>query len=454
MGMALHGLGRRAAALAALDRALALDGAMVVVPGNRGHILADMGRWSEARAAFRQAVAAAPEVAAGWRNHGAACHHADALVESEAACRRAMLLDPPDIGTIIQLATTLERAGRAGEARLLYAEAAHHRAVVVEPCLGGPPQARVLIICGRGAANVPTEILFDRRRFETITLNLAPPGTDGPALAELVAGLPPYDVAFSALGDGRADDPFVAQGTALAQLLDRPLLNPPARIPPTCREALPTLLAGIPGLVVPATGRMTRAEVEQASRAGGLAWPLLIRPIGSHGGEGLCKTASPAELAAYLGRVSFESFHVTGFVDYASGDGYYRKYRFIFVDRRVYAYHLVIHTDWLVHYFRAEMDRDAWRRREEELFLADYRQVFAGDAAEAVAEAARRLDLDYGGMDCALTRDGRVLVFEANACMLVHLHDSPEDFAYKHQHVPRIVEAVGRMVLARATPPG
>ena len=88
------------------------------------------------------------------------------------------------------------------------------------------------------------------------------------------------------------------------------------------------------------------------------------------------------------------------------------------------------------------MDEQAWMKLEEEAFLADYRSVFRSPSAEALREAAHRLDLDYGGMDCALTRDGQVLVFEANACMLLHLYDSPEEFPYKHRYVPRIIDAM------------
>jgi tetratricopeptide (TPR) repeat protein len=64
-------------------------------------------------------------------------------------------------------------------------------------------------------------------------------------------------------------------------------------------------------------------------------------------------------------------------------------------------------------------------------------------------QGGRRLDLDYAGMDCTILPDGRVLVFEANAAMLVHLRESREAFAYKHRHVPRIIAAVGDMVLRR-----
>jgi hypothetical protein len=113
----------------------------------------------------------------------------------------------------------------------------------------------------------------------------------------------------------------------------------------------------------------------------------------------------------------------------------------------VFPYHLAITRHWLAHYWRAEM-ADAMKR-EEEAFLADFRQAFRGPAADAVREAARRLELDYAGMDCTIRPDGRVLVFEANAAMLVHLRESRAAFAYKHTHVPRIIAAVGEMVLRR-----
>ena len=83
-------------------------------------------------------------------------------------------------------------------------------------------------------------------------------------------------------------------------------------------------------------------------------------------------------------------------------------------------------------------------------FLADWRGVFGDRAAAAVEAAARRLDLDYGGMDCALTASGELLLFEANACVLLHLDEPKARFGYKHRHVPPIRDAFTRMALERA----
>ena len=445
LGTALHGLGRRSAALAAFDRALVLDPGLVAVHGRRGQVLADLGRWDEAAAAFRLAVAATPEAATAWCNLAAACEQANARPEAEQAARRALALAPADVEAHVQLATILERADRPAEAHALFAAAARRRGVTVVPCRVGPPQARILILGAPGGGNVPTRFLFDADRFETVTVHLPPAGHEVSGVGQGAAAA--CGLVFNAVGDGAADDPFLRQAGAVLDRLGLPVLNPPARIPPTSRDQLPGRLDGIPGLVVPATRRVARADL--AGVVSGAAAPVLVRPVGSHGGRDLVKVHSAAEVDRYLAATPHSAFFVTDYVDYRSPDGYHRKYRFLFVDRQVYPYHLAVHDDWLIHYFRAEMETADWMRAEERAFLAGAGAVFPPPLLGAVAEAARRLDLDYGGMDCALTRDGRVLVFEANACMLLHLPGPAEDPSYKRRAAEVVRDAVTRMVFGR-----
>ena len=49
------------------------------------------------------------------------------------------------------------------------------------------------------------------------------------------------------------------------------------------------------------------------------------------------------------------------------------------------------------------------------------------------------IGLDYFGIDCALDRDGAVVVFEVNASMLVHGRN--QQFPYKTEAVERIKRA-------------
>jgi tetratricopeptide (TPR) repeat protein/glutathione synthase/RimK-type ligase-like ATP-grasp enzyme len=451
LGVSLHRLGRREAALAAFARAIAIDPAYAVAHGNRGRVLLAAGRSAEAAAAFERETILAPRSAEAWHHLALARDAQGDLAAAEAALRQALALAPGETEAHFHLASVLDRRHRPEQAMAAAVAGARRQGIAVKRCRGGSPEARILVLGAAGAGNLPVRALFDDARFEIVAAHLLPPGADPDGPAALLEGLPPCDVVFNAMADPDRGAAFLDATETVCRRLGRPLLNPPAQVRRTRRDLGPALLAGIPRLSVPKTRRVTGADIARGGAALGFALPLLIRPCGSHGGAALERLDHAADLAAYLARVPSAEFYLTDYRDFRSADGYWRKYRLIFIDREVFPYHLAIARDWMIHYWRVDMSED-WMKREEVAFLADYRSVFADDGA-AVREAARRLDLDYGGMDCAVTRDGRVLVFEANASMLVHLDDSREAFAYKHAHVPRIVDAMTALVLRRRANP-
>jgi hypothetical protein len=253
-------------------------------------------------------------------------------------------------------------------------------------------------------------------------------------------------VVFSTLGDVDHDGGQFAAAADLIRRLGKPVLNPPGAIAHTGRDQAHDLFTGIEGLIAPPVARLT---------AEGLAdWPMdapiLVRPAGDHGGDNLVRLQDAAARDAYLRDARAGPLLASPFFDFRSADGYWRKYRLIFVDRQVFPYHLAIGAHWLTHYWRAEMGLSDWKRAEEAAFLTDWRGVFGEKAAAAADAAARRLDLDYGGMDCTLTSDGELFLFEANACILLHLDEPEARFPYKHRHTPPIREAFTRTALARA----
>jgi hypothetical protein len=210
---------------------------------------------------------------------------------------------------------------------------------------------------------------------------------------------------------------------------------------------MPVLLAGLEGVIVPPIVRLERAEMDQAGVGGrlGVPYPLLLRPIVGQGGRGVMKLDTSEQWAAMEPGVA-DAYYVIGYRDTRSADGYFRKYRAIFVDRQPFAYHLAISSGWLVHYFSADMLSAPWKREEERRFLEDPAAAIGAAAWAAVARIGQRMDLDFAGIDFAVLPDGQVLVFEANATMLVHLHDAVEDFPYKHVAVPRILAAFAAML--------
>ncbi|MBF0563299.1 MAG: hypothetical protein HQL37_15100, partial [Alphaproteobacteria bacterium] len=348
----------------------------------------------------------------------------------------------PDLVVCNQnMATILDVEGKPAQAHVYRERAFRRQCLFVE---SSPTAVRtVLVLAASGFGNVPLGLLLPARTNNRIKwfIEYATPGQE--------AELPLFDLVFNAIGDPDLAVPINDSVARVLEARGRPVLNPPAAVARTRRDLTPTLLAGIPGVVVPA---VMRANVPLPSpaelAAAGIGWPFLVRPIGSHGGKGLVRVDGPE--ADVVAAAETEAFYITAFHDFRSADGYWRKYRMIYVDHEPFAYHLAISQDWLVHYFSADMLAEPWKRDEECRFLEQPAQVLGAQAMDALAAIGHRLDLDFGGVDFSLLADGSILVFEANATMLVQLTDRVEDFPYKHIHVPKIFRAFEAMLEERS----
>lgn len=63
--------------------------------------------------------------------------------------------------------------------------------------------------------------------------------------------------------------------------------------------------------------------------------------------------------------------------------------------------------------------------------METFDEGFAARHADAFADLTQTFGLDYVGIDCAETQDGRLVVFEADVAMIVHAMDSAELYPYK-----------------------
>jgi tetratricopeptide (TPR) repeat protein len=386
-------------------------------------------------------LAAALEPSSKWAhaNLGAMLYRSGDLAGAERHCRAALAIDPEMRSANRSLAGVLTDRGAADEARV-HRDAAFAGASVQVSRVPAAA-ARVLLLTTVDSGNIPYRHLLPKDRYTLIEWFTEY------AHAGQAAELPPYDVVFNIVGDPDHANAAEAPAQAFIDVCERPVLNHPARVAHTRRDRLPDLLGGIDGVVVPRVVRLEPGEdLAARTAAAGLAAPMLVRPIGSHGGQGVWLARTPQELE----QSAAGSLYLTEYVDSASpADGRYRKYRMIFVDREPFPYHLAIKDEWLVHYFTAEMAGDAARKAEELRFLEDPAAALGAEAMAAVAAIGRTLDLDYAGLDFSLLPDGRVLVFEANPTMLVHPEPAGE-FAYKTPYVERITGAFQSLIARRS----
>jgi len=449
LGEALAATGQLDEALSALDRAILLDPRNPIAYRAQAAAYRAADRPTEALAADMAAIALEARSPAALYNLATAFYLAGQREPAARWYRLTLLLDPDFVAANQNLAAILDDEDRAAEARYHRDRAFRKQCLFVEPAAEAADTARkVLILSTSGTGNVPIDALFPPATTTRIKWFI------DYATAGQADTLPDHDLVFNAIGDADMADAALDQAARFVAGHTRPVVNHPAAVGRTQRQATPNLLAGIEDVVVPPVIRWAGAITPPLLADAGISLPILIRPIGAHGGTGVVKIDTPEALDRLPATKDAEARYVTAYHEYRSADGYYRKYRMLFVDRQPFAYHLAISRDWLVHYFSADMLSEPWKRDEERRFFEDPAGVLGRRALHAVAAIGRRLDLDFGGIDFGLLADGRVLVFEANATMVLHLHDPVEHFPHKHVQVPKIFAAFEAMLRDRLESPG
>jgi hypothetical protein len=324
------------------------------------------------------------------------------------------------------------------------------------PCAARPPRLRVLALAAATdiGSNTPIEFLLEGSGIELTTLYVMPD-------IEWPNWLPDHDVAIVVASD--SDDCRLALDkiARAAPNWPRPLLNPPELVGRLDRDKLHGLLGGIDGLRIPQTTCVTREQLVKLSQsaiapsdvASDLAFPMIARPRGSHAGKGLAKLDDENAIELYLGEHAEELFFVSRFADYRSEDGLFRKYRIVLIDGLAYACHLAIADRWDIWYLNAGMAQSAAKRHEEQMFMQAFDAGFAQRHRAALAGLSQRVGLDYFTVDCAETRDGSLLIFEADNTAIVHDLDRPDLFPYKVPQMRKVFDAFAAMLHRRAGRP-
>jgi hypothetical protein len=386
---------------------------------------------SAARTAYRQAIAHHPG------NKVARVNLANVLREDNdpGGARehyQAALAIDPDLPEAHQgMAWVLTELGLEG--------AEHHRqrgfaghALLTKPYRGTGTGVPVLLLVSARGGNIPTGLWIDDRRFTVHALyaDYADPALD----------LPPHDLVVNAIGDADLCALALERAERLLVRSQAPVINPPARVRPTGRADNAKRLAGISGVIAPRVERVSRRDLER------LRYPVLLRSPGFHTGRHFVYAPSSAAAAEAARSLAGEEFLAIQYLDARGADGMARKYRVMFIDGSLYPLHLAISADWKVHYFSADMARSEQYRAEEHRFLLDMPGVLGPRAMEALARVAAVLGLDWAGVDFALSPEGEVLLFEANATMVVVPPGPEPHWNYRRSAIEAALTTARRML--------
>ena len=468
----------RQAALRNLNDRIASDPEAVDVRFELACLLAEMGRTLEARDAYIDVLKREPSHRLALNNLGTLLHAAGYRTAARTAYSEAVARHPADPMSLVNLGNVLYEAGEFSGARehfeaALRSDSRHREAhqglsfVLAElgdqegaqrhrregfadrPLLAlpyrgeGPPVSLLLLVSSSGG-NIPTRYLLDDRVFQTFVVT--------PEFYDFNVPLPPHQVVFNAVGDADLSAAALAAAQSLMAHTSAKVINLPSRVLATGR-ADHARLSGLPGVTLPLTVALPRELLSSPEGASTLArhgfrFPLLVRTPGFHTGRHFVRVESPENLTGAVADLPGKELTVIEYLDARGADGKVRKYRVMMIDGRLYPLHVAISSHWKIHYFTADMAERADHRAEDAEFLENMPGVLGTRAMQALAQIQATLGLDYAGIDFGLSAAGDLLLFEANATMVVNPPEPDPRWAYRRPAVERIFAAVRHMLTA------
>jgi tetratricopeptide (TPR) repeat protein len=396
------------------------------------------GHRSAARTAYEQAVRCHPGNPLGRINLGNLLAEEQDFAGARAQYEAALAADPERAEAHQGLARALSELGETAAAKPHWQKGFAGRALVTRPYRGtGSPVPVLLLISARGG-NIPTQQILDDRVFAVSALYAE--------FRDPVRKLPAHALIFNAIGDADLCGEALARAEDIVQRSTAPVVNPPARVRPTGRAANAARLAALSDVTAPAIGVIAKGN----PAAAGLRFPLLLRAPGFHTGRHFVRVERRDDLAAAIAQLPGDELLAIEYLDARGVDGMARKYRVMIIDGTLYPLHLAISADWKVHYFTADMAANAAHREEEQRFLTDMEGVIGKRAMAALAAIGKNLGLDYAGVDFGLGPDGRLLLFEANATMVINPPDPDPIWDYRRAPILAALDAAKRMLLIKA----
>jgi hypothetical protein len=454
----LQGEIERAALLGALDRKAQAQAAFIDILRRHpthfsalnefGTLLAAQGAIDAACRVYAEAILHHPDSPMARVNLGNLLLRANRHAEARAHYEVALKADPDHAAAHQGMGAVLADEGDRDGALAHFRKGFRGHAVSTLPYRGSGPPIPLLQLVSSGGGNIPTAPFLDDCVFLTtvvVTDHLDPK-----------TPLPPHRLIFNAIGDPDLCQPALQAAIHLTAQTTAPVINNPRAVMTTGRIDNAAQLAGLRGVITARTRAVSRATLvgPQASAwlgANGFAFPLLLRSPGYHTGRNFVLVEKAADLAKAVTALPGEELLAIEYLDARGKDGSARKYRVMMIGGELFPLHLAISRNWKVHYFTSDMADHRDHRREEMAFLENMGGVLGDKAMAALHAICARLSLDYGGIDFGLNADGDLLLFEANATMVIAAPpDNDPRWAYRRGPISAAIEAVVAMIKRKA----
>ncbi len=414
-----------------------------------GTLLAEMGAIDAACRVYAEAILHHPHNPMPHVNLANLLLRASRYEEAREHYEAALRIDPDHAAAHQGLGAVLSDLGDRARAREHFRIGFRGRAVSTLPYRGDKPPVRLLQLVSSGGGNIPTSLFLDDTRFLTSVVVADHLDRD--------TTLPPHHLIFNAIGDADLCEPALQAAIRLTAQASVPVINDPRAVMQTGRIGNALRLGAVKGVVTAQTLAVARSMLAGSDGARrlaeqGLRFPLLLRSPGYHTGRNFARVETAADLCAAAIELPGDELLAIEYLDARGPDGNARKYRVMMIDGALYPLHLAISQDWKVHYFTADMADKPDHRLEEAKFLADMPGTLGNKAMRALGGIRDALGLDYAGIDFGLSPDGDLLLFEANATMVIARPSDDPRWAYRRSAIDRVLDAVVTMIMRKSAP--
>lgn len=204
-----------------------------------------------------------------------------------------------------------------------------------------------------------------------------------------------------------------------------PILNHPSAIKKSTRDAIYNAFESNHDFIVPKTVRVVPKSVKNVFELAmqfEFSFPFIFRSIGENNAKNMERIDSLAD-ADKLEQFAFDGreFYMIQYHEYVSSDSLYRKYRALMIDGELVLRHLLFSDEWKNANFDGH-EKVVSRipqivAKEEESFLRTAPNPKLVEMSKALYAF---LGLDFFGFDFAFDKEGNIIVFEANSCMMAY----------------------------------
>jgi lipoprotein NlpI len=416
-----------------------------------GTLLTNMGAIDAACRVYSEAILHHPQNPMAHVNLANLLLRANKYEQAREHYEAALRIDPDYAQAHQGLGAVLSDTGDRIGARYHFHKGFRDHAISGLPYRGTEPPVTLLQLVSSGGGNIPTASFLDDCVFLTSVIV-----TD---YLDPEAPLPPHQLIFNAIGDADLCEPALEAAVRLMARTSAPVINDPRAVMRTGRISNARRLRAVPNVVTPKTIAMARDILAGADGARSIAdrqfaFPLLLRSPGYHTGRNFILVETADKLSAAAAGLPGNDLLVIEYLNSRGKDGNARKYRVMMIGGQIYPLHLAISGNWKVHYFTSDMADKPDHRLEEAAFLGDMRAAIGDKAFGALIAIRDALGLDYAGIDFGLGPEGDLLLFEANATMVISSPDPDERWAYRRSAIGTILEAVVAMIKQKSAESG